>query len=51
MSKSESKKMMEKSILDAVYHMATESLNPDEMDNLEEIIESLKDRRHLKEIE
>lgn len=47
MKKSECKIDMEKALLEAVYHMAIESLSPDQFENLENIIEVLYENRNL----
>ncbi len=45
--KSEAKINMEKSLLEAVYQMASESIDPDRFGELEEIIDQLCKNRRL----
>lgn len=47
MTKSEPKKNMEKAVLEAVYWMGIESLDPESFHNLESIILQLHSNRNL----
>lgn len=46
-NKSEAKINMEKSLLEAVYQMASESIDPENFENLEKVIKRLCQNRNL----
>jgi len=46
-NKSEAKITMEKSLLEATYQMASESIDPESFENLEKIINQLCQNRNL----